>query len=46
MENKEYKVIAEPNIRLLVNKMNEKKIQKENIVSLLFNEQYVLIYSE
>lgn len=46
MDDKEYKVIAESNIRLLVNKMNEKKIQKENIVSLLFNEQYVLVYSE
>jgi len=44
--NTEYKCIAEPNIRLLVRKMNELGIPKENIVSLLFNEQYILVYSE
>ena len=44
MDDKEYRIIAESNIRLLVKKMNEMKIQKENVVSLLFNEQYILVY--
>ena len=40
----EYKWLAEANIRLLLNKMNELKIHKEDIVSLIFNEQYILVY--
>ena len=38
-------VLTAKNIRILITKVNELKIQKENIVSLQFNDgQYLLIY--
>ena len=40
----EYKWLAQANIRLLLNEMNNLGIQKEDIVSLIFNEQYILVY--
>ena len=45
MEEKEMKVLTAKNVRILINKLNELKIQKEDIVSLQFNDgQYLLIY--
>lgn len=45
MEEKQMKVLTAKNIRILITKVNELKIQKENIVSLQFNDgQYLLIY--
>ena len=39
------KVLTAKNIRILITQVNELKIQKENIVSLQFNDgQYLLIY--
>jgi hypothetical protein len=32
------------NIRELTKKMNELKINKEDVVSLIYNEQYILVY--
>lgn len=32
------------NIRELTKKMNELKIKKEDVVSLIYNEQYILVY--
>jgi len=48
MEEKEkrYKWMVASNIRDLVNRMNELDIRKNNIVSLLYNEQYILVYTE
>jgi len=40
----DYRWLAESNIRLLVNQMNDLGIRKEDIVSLIFNEQYILVY--
>ena len=46
-ENKSrYKWMVASNIRELVNKMNEFSIKNSNIVSLLYNEQYILVYTE
>ena len=39
-----YRWIAEANIRLLVKKMNDLEIPKEDIVSIIDNEQYILVY--
>ena len=45
MEEKQMKVLTAKNVRILINQVNELKIQKENIVSLQFNDgQYLLIY--
>lgn len=45
MEEKQMKVLTAKNIRTLITQVNELKIQKENIVSLQFNDgQYLLIY--
>ena len=45
MEEKQMKVLTAKNIRILITQVNELKIQKENIVSLQFNDgQYLLIY--
>ena len=32
------------NVRELTKRMNELGIKKENIVSIVYNEQYVLVY--
>jgi len=45
-KEKKYKWMVASNIRELVNKMNEFSIKKSNIVSLLYNEQYILVYTE
>lgn len=46
-ENKSrYKWMVASNVRELVNLMNEYGIKKNNIVSLLYNEQYILVYTE
>ena len=45
MEEKQMMVLTAKNVRILITKVNELKIQKENIVSLQFNDgQYLLIY--
>ena len=45
MEEKQMNVLTAKNIRILITKVNELKIQQENIVSLQFNDgQYLLIY--
>ena len=45
MEEKQMNVLTAKNIRTLITQVNELKIQKENIVSLQFNDgQYLLIY--
>ena len=47
MEEKEikYNWLVAPNVRVLTQEMNKLKIQKEKIVSLIFNEQYILVYA-
>ena len=45
MEEKQMKVLAVKNIRMMITEVNKLKIQKEDIVLLQFNEgQYLLIY--
>lgn len=45
MEEKQMRVIAAKNIRLLIIQVNDLKIQKDDIISLQFNDgQYLLIY--
>ena len=45
MEEKQMKVLAVKNIRMMITEVNKLKIQKEDIVLLHFNEgQYLLIY--
>lgn len=44
-EEKQMKVLAAKNIRIMIGEANKLKIQKEDIVTLQFNEgQYMLIY--
>ena len=44
-EEKQMKVLAVKNIRMMITEVNKLKIQKEDIVLLQFNEgQYLLIY--
>jgi len=46
MERKsdKFEWLVAANIRELTKAMNELKIQKEDVVSLIYNEQYVLVY--
>ena len=44
-EEKQMKVLAVKNIRMMITEVNKLKIQKEDIVLMHFNEgQYLLIY--
>ena len=45
MEEKQMKVLAVKNIRMMITELNKLKIQKEDIVLMHFDEgQYLLIY--
>ena len=46
MERKsdKFEWLVAANVRELTKAMNELKIQKEDVVSLIYNEQYVLVY--
>ena len=45
-EKEKYKWLVASNIRELVNLMNDEDIKKSDIVSLLYNEQYILVYAK
>lgn len=45
MEEKQMKVLAVKNIRMMITEVNKLKIQKEDVVLMHFDEgQYLLIY--
>lgn len=44
MGEKEFKVHAESTSTLITRWMNENNINKDDIVALLYNEQYILVY--
>lgn len=46
MENKScsYEWLATSNIRELTKEMNRLGIKKEDVISLVYNEQYILVY--
>lgn len=45
-EKEKYKWLVASSIRELVNLMNDEDIKKSDIVSLLYNEQYILVYAK
>lgn len=45
-KSSKYKWIAANSIILLTKEMNRLGIKKSDIVSLIYNEQYILVYTE
>ena len=43
-QNRQYKIICTDTISKLTKLMNEKGIKREDIISLVYNEQYILVY--